>query len=140
MPAATSFWADHPFVLVPLTLAGEACAPLAALAGTDPDGPVLLTVRRPRDRAERFLFVERLAALPLPYIERCRTPETEAYTTGRGKAREERLRYLRAPQPLVPGGEGVAYLRLPGRLTRLRAVEGPYAVDPSVPALGKWLT
>ncbi|HZX37018.1 MAG TPA: hypothetical protein VFF37_01545, partial [Streptomyces sp.] len=27
---------EKPFVLVPLTLAGEACAPLAALAGTDP--------------------------------------------------------------------------------------------------------
>ncbi|MFJ8546114.1 hypothetical protein ACIRFH_29725 [Streptomyces sp. NPDC093586] len=131
---------DRPFVLVPLTLAGEACAPLAALAGTDPDHPVLLTVRQPRNRAERFAFVERLAALLLPYIEECRTAETETYTVGRGADKEERLRSLRAPQILVPNGEGIAYLRLLGRLTRLRAVEGPYAVDPSVPLLGKWLT
>ncbi|WP_116214339.1 hypothetical protein [Streptomyces olivoreticuli] len=130
----------RPFVLVPLTLAGEACAPLAALAGTDPDHPVLLTVRQPRDRAERFRFVERLAALLLPYIETCRTAETETYTVGRGKEKEERARFLRAPQLLVPNGEGIAYVRLLGRLTRLRAAEGPHAVDPSVPALGKWLT
>ncbi|MGK5545524.1 hypothetical protein ACSNOH_12430 [Streptomyces sp. URMC 127] len=131
---------ERPFVLVPLTLAGEACAPLAALAGTDPDHPVLLTVRQPRDRAERFRFVERLAGLLLPYIEACRTAETDTYTAGRGKEKEERRRFLRAPQLLVPNGEGIAYVRLLGRLTRMRAVEGPHAVDPSVPALGKWLT
>ncbi|OKK14111.1 hypothetical protein [Streptomyces sp. CB02400] len=131
---------DRPFVLVPLRLAGEACAPLAALAGTDPADPVLLTVRQPRDRGERFLFVERLAALLLPYIEECRTAETETYTMGRGPDKEERRRPLRAPQLLVPNGDGIAYVRLLGRLTRLRAVEGPYAVDPAVPVLGKWLT
>ncbi|HEX5565722.1 MAG TPA: hypothetical protein VFY14_02075 [Streptomyces sp.] len=131
---------DHPFVLVPLTLAGEACAPLAALAGTDRERPTLLTVRQPRDRAERFRFAERLAALLLPYVDQCRTAETETYTVGRGTDKEERRRFLRAPQLLVPGGEGIAYVRLLGRLTRLRAVEGPHAVDPSVPALGKWLT
>ena len=130
---------EKPFVLVPLTLAGEACAPLAALAGTDPEHPTLLTVRQPRNRAERFRFAERLAALLLAYIEECRT-ETEPYTVGRGKEKEERLRSLRAPQLLVPNGEGIAYVRLLGRLTRLRATEGAYAVDPSVPALGKWLT
>ncbi|MFC5724469.1 hypothetical protein ACFP1Z_30370 [Streptomyces gamaensis] len=131
---------ERPFVLVPLRLAGEACAPLAALAGTDPARPVLLTVRQPRDRAERFRFVERLAELLLPYIETCRTAETDMYTVGRGKEKEERRRFLRAPQLLVPNGEGIAYLRRLGRLTRLRSVEGPHAVAPSVPALGKWLT
>ncbi|WGD39487.1 hypothetical protein [Streptomyces cathayae] len=131
---------ERPFVLVPLTLAGEACAPLAALCGTDPGRPTLLTVRQPRNRAERFRFVERLAALLLPHIEECRTSETEPYTVGRGADKEERRRSLRAPQLLVPGGESIAYVRLLGRLTRLRALEGPHAVDPSVPALGKWLT
>ncbi|MFC8368431.1 hypothetical protein ACFUIT_10680 [Streptomyces sp. NPDC057239] len=131
---------DRPFVLVPLTLAGEACALLAALGGTDPERPTLLTVRQPRNRAERFRFVERLATLLLPYLDECRTSETETYTVGRGTDREERRRSLRAPQLLVPGGESIAYVRLLGRLTRLRAMEGPYAVDPSVPALGKWLT
>ncbi|MEV6974109.1 hypothetical protein [Kitasatospora sp. NPDC093806] len=130
---------EKPFVLVPLTLAGEACAPLAALAGTDPEHPLLLTVRRPRDRDMRFRFVEELAALLLPYIEDCRA-DTETYTAGRGKEKEERERALRAPQLLVPNGEGIAYVRLLGRLTRLRATEGPHAVHPDVPRLGKWLT
>lgn len=62
------------------------------------------------------------------------------YTVGRGADKEERLRPLRAPRLLVPNGDGIVCIRLLGRLTRLRAVEGPYAVDPSVPLLGKWLT
>ncbi|WP_425827540.1 hypothetical protein [Streptomyces fractus] len=128
---------DRPFALVPLTLAGEACAPLAALTGTDPERPTLLTVHRPQDRTERFDFCARLAGLLLPYIEECRA-ETEEYTAGRPK--EERVRALRAPQILVPNTAGIAYLRLLGRSTRLRATDGPYAVDPTVPTLGKWLT
>ncbi|MGW7580914.1 hypothetical protein ACWGKU_25305 [Kitasatospora sp. NPDC054768] len=130
---------DRPFVLVPLTLAGEACAPLAALAGTDPDHPTLLTVRRPRDRVQRFRFVEELAALMLPYVEGCQT-EAETYTVGRGEKAEEHERFCRAPQLLVPNGEGIAYVRRLGRLTRLRSADGPHAVHPDVPTLGKWLT
>ncbi|WP_406087121.1 hypothetical protein [Kitasatospora purpeofusca] len=129
----------QPFALVPLTLAGEACAPLAALVGTDPEHPVLLTVRQPRDRALRFRFVEELAALLLPYAEE-RLDETETYTTGRGKNTEERERARRGPQLLVPNGEGIAYVRRLGRLTRLRGTDGPHAVHPDVPMLGKWLT
>ncbi|WP_329176824.1 hypothetical protein [Streptomyces sp. NBC_01477] len=128
---------DNPFVLIPLTLAGEACAPLAAMAGTDRDDPVLLTVRQPRNIAERFQFAQHLAALLLPYLDGCRS-QSETYFAGRGK--EERSRVTRAPQILVPNGEGIAYLSLLGRLTRLRSTEGPYAVAPSVPLLGKWLT
>ncbi|MFD4377063.1 hypothetical protein [Streptomyces sp. NPDC058486] len=131
---------DTPFVLVPLTLAGEACAPLAALAGTDPDHPVLLTVRRPHDRAQRFGFAERLADLLLPHIAECLSGPTEPYTAKRGKEKVERERPLRAPQLLVPNAGGIAYVRRLGRLTRLRATEGPHAVAPSVPLLGKWLT
>ncbi|MET8539244.1 hypothetical protein ABZW03_01110 [Kitasatospora sp. NPDC004799] len=129
----------RPFVLVPLTLAGEACAPLAALVGTDPERPILLTVRQPRDRVLRFRFVEELAALLLPYIAGC-LDETETYTTGKGKGAQERECALRAPQLLVPNGEGIAYVRRLGRLTRLRTTEGPHAVHPDVPTLGKWLT
>ncbi|MFD5661581.1 hypothetical protein [Streptomyces hirsutus] len=65
------------------------------------------------------------------------------YTVGRGADKEERRRPLRAPQLLVPNSDGIACIRLLGRLTRLtrlRSVEDPYAVDPSVPLLGKWLT
>ncbi|UYM25766.1 hypothetical protein NQP46_30705 [Streptomyces albus] len=130
---------DTPFVLIPLTLA-EACAPLAALAGTDPDHPALLTVRRPHDRTERFGFVESLADLLLPYFEECRAAPKEPYTVGRGKDKEERERPLRAPQLLVPNAGGITYVRLLGRLTRLRATDGPHAVSPSVPLLGKRLT
>lgn len=128
---------ERPFVLVPLTLAGEACAPLAALAGTDPGHPVLLTVHQPRDRDDRFAFCDQLAGLLLPYIDACGA-ETETYLAGRPQ--EERIRATRAPQILVPNTGAIAYLRLLGRSTRLRATEGPHAVSPSVPALGKWLT
>ncbi|MEU8892301.1 hypothetical protein [Streptomyces sp. NPDC048442] len=130
---------DLPFVLVPLRLSGEACAPLAALVGTDRHQPVLLTTRQPRMHSERFRFAERLADLLLPHIEGCRRG-SEPYFVGRGKDKEERTRALRAPQLLVPNDEGIHHLRLLGRLTRLRAVEGPHAVHPSVPLLGKWLT
>ena len=34
----------RPLVLIPLQLAGEACAPLAVMLGDDPDKPRLLTV------------------------------------------------------------------------------------------------
>ncbi|MFB6888348.1 hypothetical protein ACFCX4_03410 [Kitasatospora sp. NPDC056327] len=127
----------EPFVLVPLTLAGEACAPLAVLAGTDPATPTLLTVHQPRDRAERFRFVERLAGLLLPHLNE-RLADTETYVTG--AAKEEKSRALLAPQLIVPNGEGIGWLGRLGRLTRLRAVEGPYAVSPDVVLLGKWLT
>lgn len=128
---------DPPFVLVPLALAGEACAPLAAMAGTDPDHPVLLTVRQPRDRAERFGFVDRLAGLLLPYIDACRA-QTESDEGGRPK--EIRERCTRAPQILVPNEAGIAFARLLGRSTRLRRTDGPHAVAPAVPTLGSWLT
>ncbi|MFC9812700.1 hypothetical protein ACFVJM_11620 [Streptomyces virginiae] len=131
---------DAPFVLVPLTLAGEACAPLAALAGTDPDHPALLTVRHPHDQVDRFGFVERLGDLLLPYIEECRAAPKEPYTVGRGNDKEKRERPLRAPQLLVPNTGGISYVRLLGRLTRLRATDGPHSVSLSVPLLGKWLT
>ena len=42
---------DRPLMVIPLQLAGEACAPLAAMVGDDPDKPRLLTVYEPRDRA-----------------------------------------------------------------------------------------
>ena len=42
--------ADRPLVVIPLTLAGEANAPLAAMIGDNPDTPALLFVPEPRDR------------------------------------------------------------------------------------------
>ncbi|MCT2592152.1 hypothetical protein LHJ74_19965 [Streptomyces sp. N2-109] len=129
--------ADPPFVFIPLALAGEACAPLAAMAGTDAGHPVLLTVEQPRDRTRRFRFAEQLADLLLPYVDECRG-DSETYEAGRPK--ESRERFTRAPQILVPNQGGIAFTRLLGRSTRLRRTDGPYAVAPSVPTLGKWLT
>ena len=45
-----------------------------------------------------------------------------------------------APQLLVPNPNAAAFLRLLGRSTRLRRTDGEYAVRPTVPLLGRWLT
>ena len=108
---------DRPLVFVPLALAGEANAPLAAMLGDSPERPAFLFVPEPRDRDQRFAFAAELAAIIVPYIE----------TSG-------------APQLLVPNPAGVAFTRLLGRSTRFRRTEGPYAVAESVPVLGRWLS
>jgi hypothetical protein len=51
-----------------------------------------------------------------------------------------RHRFTDAPQLWVPNTGGVDFLRLFGRSTRFRSTEGEYAVPPSVPLLGRWLT
>ncbi|MCP9972551.1 hypothetical protein LUX57_51970 [Actinomadura madurae] len=128
---------DAPLVLVPLKLSGEAAAPLAVLAGSAPDDPTLLVVPQPRNRDLRFAFAASLAKLVLNHIETSRGAVEELPP---GKDGEERIRYGDAPQLLVPNRGGVAFLRLMGRSTRFRSTEGPYAVDPAVPVLGRWLT
>ncbi|HEV7931938.1 MAG TPA: hypothetical protein VGP70_06390 [Actinomadura sp.] len=128
---------DRPLVIVPLTLAGEAAAPLAAMVGTDRRDPALLVVPQPRDRELRFGFFAELARIVLPYIE-ARQAETETVPAVRG--REERLRHADAPQVLVPNRNGIGYLRLLGRSTRFGRTDGPHPVDASVPLLGRWLT
>ncbi|MDT0318447.1 hypothetical protein [Streptomyces millisiae] len=130
---------DRPFVLIPLNLAGEVCAPLAALVGSDPEEPRLLVVPQPRNRDDRFRFAARLADQLLAYIDEF-TSATEEYEGGRPGAREQRERYTEAPQLVVPNAGAAAFLRLLGRSTRFRRTEGPYAVDPAVPRLGQWLT
>jgi hypothetical protein len=62
---------ESPLVLVPLTMAGEANAPLAAMVGTAADRPVLLVVPQPRDRSRRFRFADELAAVLLAEVTRC---------------------------------------------------------------------
>lgn len=129
--------ADAPLVLVPLKLAGEAAAPLAVMAGSAPGDPALLVVPQPRNRDLRFAFAASLARLVLNHIEASRGGVEELPP---GRDGEERIRYGDAPQLLVPNRGGVAFLRLMGRSTRFRGIEGPYAVDPEVPVLGRWLT
>ena len=128
---------DHPLVLIPLAMAGEANAPLAALCGTDPAAPRLLVVTQPRNRDERFAFFADLAEILLPYFESFAT-ETETIPVDRGK--DTRERYLDAPQIWVPNPAGVEFLKLLGRSTRFRSVDGEFPVPAGVPLLGRWLT
>ncbi|MFF3854109.1 hypothetical protein [Micromonospora sp. NPDC002575] len=128
---------DRPLVLVPLTMAGEANAPLAALVGDAPDAPRLLIVPQPRNRDQRFAFAAELAGIVLPHLESFRG-DTEPVAVDRG--RDVRHRYVDAPQLVVPNPGGVMFLRLFGRSTRFRRTDGDYPVHPSVSLLGRWLT
>lgn len=128
---------DRPLVILPLNLAGEAAAPLAAMVGTDRRKPTLLTVPQPRNRDLRFAFFTDLAGIVLPHIE-ARQAQTEILPAT--KQRDERELYVDAPQILVPNHVTLEYLGLVGRSTRFQRTDGRYPVDPSVPLLGRWLT
>ncbi len=123
--------AEHPLVVVPLALAGEANAPLAAMIGTTEADPTLLMVAQPRNRDQRFAFAAALADAVLPHIERCCASVEQV---------KDRTRSTDAPQLLVPNPAGIHFVRLLGRSTRLRRTAGPYAVPFRVPILGRWLT
>jgi hypothetical protein len=142
--------AERPLVLVPLTTAGEAGAPLGALVGTDRDAPRLLVVPQPRDRDLRFAFLAELADVVLPYIdayagevEAAERNETDPETGKRVKVEVELC--ADAPQLIVPSRPGIEFLRLLGRSMRFRRTaeqdpETPYPAPPRVPLLGRWLT
>jgi hypothetical protein len=128
---------NRPLVLIPLALAGEANAPLAAMVGDDPRSPQLLVVTQPRNRDQRFAFAAALARVVVGYVESfCSALET----VPSGPGREPRQRYADAPQVLVPNPASIGFVRLLGRSTRFRRPYGEYAVDPAVPVLGRWLT
>lgn len=128
---------DRPMVLIPLAMAGEANAPLAIMAGTSAAEPRLLVVGQPRNRDERFAFAAALASVLLPYLESF-TGVAEPVAVDRG--RDVRYRFTDAPQVWVPNTGGLDFLRLFGRSTRFRTVDGEYPVEPGVPLLGRWLT
>jgi hypothetical protein len=130
---------DRPLVLVVLTLAGEANAPLAAMVGDGPASGRLLIVSQPRNRDQRFAFAAQLAEIVVGYIDRYRT-SAEIVRTGRASQTDERERYADAPQIIVPNPASIGFVSLLGRSTRFRRPTGEYAVDPAVPALGRWLT
>jgi hypothetical protein len=67
--------AAAPLVLVPLTMAGEANAPLAALVGTAEHAPELLVVHQPRDRVKRFVFARDLSEILARGVARCAAAE-----------------------------------------------------------------
>jgi hypothetical protein len=127
----------RPLVLIPLALAGEANAPLAAMVGDDPGSPRLLVVTQPRNRDQRFAFAAELAEVVVRHVEAfCSAMET----VPSGPGREPRQRYADAPQVLVPNPAAVGFFRLLGRSTRFRRSHGEYVIDPAVPVLGRWLS
>lgn len=140
----------RPLVLVPLTTAGEAGAPLGALVGTDRDAPRLLTVAQPRDRDLRFAFLADLAEVVLPYIESyadvvepAERNETDPETGKKVKVEVELC--TDAPQLIVPSRAGIDFVRLLGRSMRFRRTaeddpDTPYPAPARVPLLGRWLT
>ncbi|MGH3276551.1 MAG: hypothetical protein ACRDNZ_19760 [Streptosporangiaceae bacterium] len=128
---------NRPLVFIPLGLAGEAHAPLAAMIGTDPRAPRLLVVAQPRDRDQRFGFAAELADEVLPYIESF-CAESEDVPVRQGA--EPRTRFADAPQVLVPSPAGIGFVRLLGRSTRFRRTDGEFAVPHGVPLLGRWLS
>jgi hypothetical protein len=119
----------RPLIFVPLQLAGEACAPLAAMVGDDRDDERLLIAYEPRDRTERFRFAAGLGEVMLGYVD--------GYAAGDPG---EGVPYPDAPQVWVPNAGGVKFAELLGRSTRFRRTEGPYPVPASVPLLGRWVT
>jgi hypothetical protein len=128
---------DRPLVLIPLAMAGEANAPLAAMVGSAPADPALLIVAQPRNRDQRFAFAAALSEILISYVDSF-TGAAEPVAVDRG--RDVRFRFAAAPQLWVPNTGGVDFLRLFGRSTRFRSVDGDHAVAPSVPLLGRWLT
>ncbi len=142
--------ADRPLVLVPLTTAGEAGAPLGALVGTDREAPRLLAVDQPRDRDLRFAFLAELAEAVLPHIEAyadvvepAERNETDPATGKKAKVEVELC--TDAAQLIVPSRAGVEFVRLLGRSMRFRRTaeddpDTPYPAPARVPLLGRWLT
>ncbi|MEV6578475.1 hypothetical protein AB0M92_09970 [Streptomyces sp. NPDC051582] len=141
---------ERPLVLVPLTTAGEAGAPLGVLVGTDPARPRLLVVPQPRDRDLRWAFLADLADVVLPYVdgyaddvEYVERTETDPDTGAKSKVAAELC--LDAPQLIVPSRAGIEYVRLLGRSMRFRRTaeeepENPYPAPTRVPLLGRWFT
>lgn len=141
---------EGPLVLVPLTTAGEAGAPLGALVGTDRSAPRLLAVAQPRDRDLRFAFLAELAEAVLPHIESyadvVEPTERSEVDPGTGKKVKVEVELCAdAPQLIVPSRAGIDFVRLLGRSMRFRRTveddpDTPYPAPARVPLLGRWLT
>ena len=127
--------AERPMVFIPLQLAGQAAAPLAAMLGENRRRPRLLIVERPRIRRFRFQFAAELAEILLPYVE-----SFTEQSFGDEPPDD-------APQIIVPNQGAIAFMAHLGRSTRFRHAEGAdtesaqgRGIAPGVPALGQWLT
>ncbi|MCX5378216.1 hypothetical protein [Streptomyces sp. NBC_00091] len=140
----------NPLVLVPLTTAGEAGAPLGAMLGTDPNEPRILVIPQPRDRDLRWEFLAGLAAQLMPYLEAYAdvvepAERTETDPESGKKVKVETELCVDAPQIVVPSRAGIEYVRLLGRSMRFRRTaeedpENPYPAPTQVPLLGRWFT
>ena len=113
---------ERPLVFVPLTLAGEANAPLAAIVGDDPDAPRLLPWPSPATATSGSPSSPRSRGWCCPMwtvMGAASTPSPAA----------AKLRYTKAPQVLVPNRGGVKFVRLFGRShpvpPPVRPVRGP---------------
>ncbi|WP_328436882.1 hypothetical protein [Nocardia puris] len=126
----------RPLVVVPLTMAGEAGAPLAAIVGDAKHAPTLLVVGQPRDRVQRFVFAADLGRKIMGHINFCRIDRHDSRT----RSGETRTFYTDAPQILVPNRGGIKFLADLGRACRFRDTTGDYPVPDGVPELGRWLT
>ncbi|MDE1674974.1 hypothetical protein [Nocardia gipuzkoensis] len=126
----------RPLVVAPLTMAGEAGAPLAAIVGDAKHAPTLLVVGQPRDRVQRFVFAADLARKIMGHIDSCRIDRHD-HPARHGEARSF---YTDAPQILVPNRGGIKFLADLGRACRFRETTGVYSVPEGVPELGRWLT
>lgn len=129
---------DRPLVFVAAQLAGEACAPLAALVGDAFATPRLLVVYEPRNRDQRFAWAAELADVVLDYLNRYANEVKDQDPDADPGAKAEPA--PDSPQLLVPNPQTVAFLRLLGRSTRFRRTAGEHAVPETVPLLGRWLT
>src|SRR5579883_2703663 len=127
---------DRPLVIVPLTMAGEAGAPMAAMVGTSRTRSAMLVVAQPRNRDQRFAFAAQLGRIVMDYIDSCRVHRREI---ARGRSEMSSV-YTDAPQLLVPNDGGIKALADLGRMCRFRSTSGPYPVSSVVPQLGVWLT
>ncbi|RZD77657.1 hypothetical protein [Streptomyces albidoflavus] len=122
---------DRPMVIIPLTMAGEAGAPLAVMAGTTKRDMTLLVVPQPRNRDQRFAFAADLGRVVMDYINSYRQDR-------RGEG--ERSQYTNVPQIIVPNQGGINALADLGRMCRFRSTTGAHAVPEVVPEFGMWLT
>jgi hypothetical protein len=127
---------DRPLVVVPLNMAGEAGAPLAAMVGDTKRSPTLLAVGQPRNRDQRFAFAADLGRIVMDYIDSCRQDRREIAS----RREEPQSQYTDAPQILVPNLGGVKALGDLGRVCRFRRTTGPYPVPAIVAEFGMWLT
>lgn len=127
---------SQPLVVVPLVMAGEGGAPLAAIVGRARSSPTLLLIEQPRDRVQRFVFAADLAREVMEHVDSCRV-DRRGNPTAKSAARSY---YTDAPQILVPNHGGIGFLATLGRACRFRQTGGDYPVPAGVPEFGRWLT